>query len=181
MNTKAIIVVVGFLAWSALCGTYYVRNMKQRSFEEPQTASVPSSDSVALKRYYALVDSLKAAKVDSVVQELDHRTVLYLPKPVTFRDDTTITGYLTRLAKKVQVSKDTIVTVVGHTDDVGQEDKNLALSYLRAKEVLDYLVFKGAPLAKVRFIGKGEKEPIVADTTLEARNRNRRVEILISK
>jgi OOP family OmpA-OmpF porin len=71
------------------------------------------------------------------------------------------------------------IEIIGHTDDVGDDDYNMALSLKRADSVRDYLVGKGLDSSKVITGGMGETSPIANNSTEEGRAENRRVEILI--
>ena len=71
------------------------------------------------------------------------------------------------------------IQVFGHTDDVGSDDYNQGLSERRARAVMDYLVDSGVNPAILTSQGMGQTMPLVADTTDQARARNRRVEIAI--
>ncbi|GAB5465237.1 MAG: hypothetical protein Kapaf2KO_06730 [Candidatus Kapaibacteriales bacterium] len=66
--------------------------------------------------------------------------------------------------------------IVGHTDDVGQKEDNMKLSLDRANAVKDWLVGKGIVDSRLTTEGRGPDEPIVANTTAENRQTNRRVE-----
>lgn len=70
-----------------------------------------------------------------------------------------------------------LVIATGHTDSVGTDAYNQALSERRAAAVKDYLVSKGIPAAKVTTIGKGETQPVATNKTSEGRQKNRRVDI----
>ena len=72
-----------------------------------------------------------------------------------------------------------IVLVVGHTDWIGTDAYNIALSLRRATAVRAYLVSQGLPAARIRTEGKGESEPVASNETDEGRARNRRVEITV--
>jgi outer membrane protein OmpA-like peptidoglycan-associated protein len=50
--------------------------------------------------------------------------------------------------------------VVGHTDTVGKEDKNLELSDKRAKAVRDYLIGAGVVPGRIMTRAAGENEPL---------------------
>ena len=181
MNTKALIVIVGFLIWSVISWRWYICRIKDKcepTIVKTETAVVlPKSDTLTLK-----VDTLKADTVVKSVQEFDDKTILYFQTKAThFDEDSAIDAYLVKLAKKLTVTKDTTVTIVGHTDDKGKEDMNQYLSLQRAKDVRLFLVTKGAPYNKIKINGLGESQPIINDTTPEARNKNRRVEILFNK
>ena len=67
----------------------------------------------------------------------------------------------------------------GHTDNVGVEEKNRALSENRAKSVMDYLVSKGVAANRLTFKGYGASRPLADNATDEGRSRNRRIEFLV--
>jgi OmpA-OmpF porin, OOP family len=70
-----------------------------------------------------------------------------------------------------------VVIAVGHTDSVGTDAYNQALSVRRADAVKAYLVDKGIEKNRVYTEGKGEKQPVADNKTAEGRAKNRRVEI----
>lgn len=76
-------------------------------------------------------------------------------------------------------SKNLILTLIGHTDNVGTESDNLILSKKRAEAVKNYLVSKGVDSSNITTIGKGETEPLVSNETEQGRKKNRRVEFII--
>jgi outer membrane protein OmpA-like peptidoglycan-associated protein len=65
--------------------------------------------------------------------------------------------------------------IEGHTDGVGQDAKNLALSRQRAAAVRAWLVERGTPTTRLLPYGCGEKHPVASDATPEGRAQNRRV------
>jgi outer membrane protein OmpA-like peptidoglycan-associated protein len=73
------------------------------------------------------------------------------------------------------------ILVAGHTDAMGPDAANLELSALRAQAVADYLVMSGVEEKRVKAKGYGETEPVAPNDTEDGRERNRRVEILITK
>lgn len=66
--------------------------------------------------------------------------------------------------------------IEGHTDASGDADANQALSLARATAVRDYLSSLGVDTSAYTVTGKGESEPLLEGESLEANNRNRRVE-----
>ena len=74
-----------------------------------------------------------------------------------------------------------IIEIGGHTDDVGDEDKNQALSEKRANTVLQYLIKKGIDSKRLTAKGYGETKPVAYNTTAEGRQKNRRTEVSIIK
>jgi hypothetical protein len=72
------------------------------------------------------------------------------------------------------------VTVLGHTDAVGGEEYNMALSERRAATVLYALIDRGVDPRKLSAVAIGKRQPIATNSTPEGRAHNRRVEFLIS-
>jgi outer membrane protein OmpA-like peptidoglycan-associated protein len=81
--------------------------------------------------------------------------------------------------KKNQTAK---VELNGHTDVMGDAQKNIELSVSRAKGVADYLISKGIIESRIAYQGFGGTKPFIADPkTEEERALNRRVEFVILK
>jgi outer membrane protein OmpA-like peptidoglycan-associated protein len=70
--------------------------------------------------------------------------------------------------------------VEGHTDSMGTDEYNQGLSERRAASVRDYLVSQGIPQATIEAMGFGESRPVVGNETASGRQRNRRVELIVS-
>lgn len=68
------------------------------------------------------------------------------------------------------------MVISGHTDNVGDDDRNLKLSEARAQTCFDYLVFRGVQASRMRFAGYGETRPMADNSTNAGRELNRRVE-----
>jgi len=74
------------------------------------------------------------------------------------------------------------LTIVGHTDNVGNPDSNLSLSKNRAQAVVDYLTQKGIPSNRFQLIdGKGQNEPISDNNSASGKAKNRRVVVTFLK
>lgn len=86
---------------------------------------------------------------------------------------------LGEMAERMIEIGDARVQIVGHTDDVGQRQANLALSHARAEAVRVYLVELGVPSANLSVLGKGPDEPVADNATDEGRARNRRIQFQI--
>jgi outer membrane protein OmpA-like peptidoglycan-associated protein len=68
----------------------------------------------------------------------------------------------------------------GHTDTTGSEDFNQKLSQQRADSVREYLISQGIPGSSISSVGKGFLTPIASNDTAEGRQKNRRVELIVS-
>jgi len=71
------------------------------------------------------------------------------------------------------------VKITGYTDNVGDADKNAALSLRRAEAVRDHLVSVGADAQKFEVNGAAATNPIGDNSTDEGRAQNRRVEVAV--
>jgi OmpA-OmpF porin, OOP family len=79
-------------------------------------------------------------------------------------------------------AENTKLTVVGHTDNIGNPDSNLALSKSRAEAVVNYLKQKGIPANRFQMVdGKGQNDPIGDNNTAAGKALNRRVVITFLK
>jgi outer membrane protein OmpA-like peptidoglycan-associated protein len=88
---------------------------------------------------------------------------------------------LSKIADQLRVNVDTRISIEGHTDAVGGEDLNQALSERRANAVRDYLVSRGVPADRITITGLGESAPIATNDTPAGRQQNRRVELVITQ
>ena len=71
------------------------------------------------------------------------------------------------------------IDVVGHTDSVGSDEYNQALSIRRAAAVKAYLVSKGVSGGIIDVMGMGKRDPIATNSTAAGRAMNRRVDVLV--
>ena len=88
------------------------------------------------------------------------------------------------LDKAIEILADntaTVLTVEGHTDDVGTENDNLALSKARAKAVVDYLIAGGIDAARLTAVGYGESRPVTGNDTADGRSQNRRIQFVVEE
>ena len=71
------------------------------------------------------------------------------------------------------------ISVEGHTDNVGEKNFNIDLSFRRAEAVKNYLVASGIHANRISTRGFGESLPVSSNNTAQGRQQNRRVEIVI--
>ena len=86
---------------------------------------------------------------------------------------------LTSLAESLDSDPDTDLLIVGHTDALGPEGYNLALSERRSRAAATYLASQGVSAERIDIRGRGEGEPVADNATELGRDENRRVEIAI--
>lgn len=112
------------------------------------------------------------------------RLILTLPEAITFPVDSaqvkpSLYGPLSSISTNLQQYPNSIVQVVGHTDNTGSESYNQGLSNRRAESVANIILSGGVSYNRVRTLGMGERVPIASNDTASGRQANRRVEINI--
>ncbi len=75
--------------------------------------------------------------------------------------------------------RDAQLVLVGFSDNVGYDEKNLMLSELRVKAVQDVLAREGLPLGST--LALGSAVPVASNDTPAGRDKNRRVEVWLTK
>ena len=80
-----------------------------------------------------------------------------------------------------------VIQVAGHTDNQAIRKElrktfpdNKALSWARAENARRGLINGGLPTERIRAIGLADKVPLVSNTTEEGRQKNRRIEIVVT-
>ena len=86
---------------------------------------------------------------------------------------------LSKLGRSLAKNNQTVVHVVGHTDNVGSESSNQSLSERRAQSVARYLANSGVVTDRIRTRGLGESRPVASNESDDGRRLNRRVEIFL--
>ena len=72
------------------------------------------------------------------------------------------------------------IQLEGHTDNIGTDEYNMKLSQHRADVVRDYLIAQGVPASTVSALGMGKANPVASNDTATGRQRNRRVDMVVS-
>ncbi len=86
---------------------------------------------------------------------------------------------LGQIRKMMEAHPAMSVEIAGHTCDLGDEKHNLTLSKQRAQAVKQFLVKSGIAEKRISVAFFGESKPLVPNTSLENREKNRRVEFKI--
>jgi outer membrane protein OmpA-like peptidoglycan-associated protein len=84
---------------------------------------------------------------------------------------------LKRLLHELRTRPQSDIVIIGHTDRVGSESDNDALSLQRADRVKAELLSLGIAVERVRSAGRGERELLVPTVDNVEEPRNRRVEV----
>ncbi len=88
---------------------------------------------------------------------------------------------LDELVAMMKENTKVVIQLEGHTDNIGNAEKNMELSQNRVEAVKKYLVSKGIAKDRIKIKAFGGSQPLSTDRTEEARALNRRVEMRILK
>ena len=86
---------------------------------------------------------------------------------------------LTKVAALLNTYPQAQAFIVGHTDSIGSEAYNKALSERRAQSTTNWLIDLGVTPEQLEWRGEGQSYPVADNKTAEGRAKNRRVEISI--
>lgn len=116
------------------------------------------------------------------VERVGDNINLIMPGNITFASNghNLNSGFFEVLDSVVLVLQEfekTVIVVAGHTDSLGTEEYNQALSLRRANSVAQYLLSRDVVEARIEIIGFGERTPIADNATAQGRSLNRRVEL----
>lgn len=126
-----------------------------------------------------------APKVTLAVAQIDRGVMIWLPDNVLFEfgkadiNATAAAPYLDRVASLLQNKTARAVSLEGHSDSVGRDEANLALSEKRALSVRNELLLRGIPADRLNTVGYGEIRPLAPNDSDTGRKLNRRVELII--
>lgn len=126
-----------------------------------------------------------APKVTLAVAQIDRGVMIWLPDNVLFEfgkadiNATAAAPYLDRVASLLQNKTARAVSLEGHSDSLGRDEANLALSEKRALSVRNELLLRGIPADRLNTVGYGEIRPLAPNDSDTGRKLNRRVELII--
>ncbi len=143
---------------------------------------------VLAKGYFSLQDTIRVGRTDlvwaanltpiTVGAKMTLKNLYFDASAFTVRPESQ--PELDRLTRIMLDNPTLTVRLEGHTDIVGDYDKNLELSRNRVGAVRDYLVKKGIDIGRVAVIGYGASRPMNTNRTLAERPENRRVELVVT-
>ncbi|MEX0942012.1 MAG: OmpA family protein [Pseudomonadales bacterium] len=110
--------------------------------------------------------------------------ILVMPSNITFATDSSsvkpdFEEVLGSVALVLKEFDKTLLEVTGHTDSTGSDSYNLTLSERRASAVANSLQKNGVVVNRMLTQGFGESRPIADNSTVEGRQENRRVELVL--
>lgn len=163
--------------------------------ERARMAAAADAERAAIAKRQADAEAAKAAKAkaesDKLMEELASLKAQQTERGIvlTIGDVLFATGKadLSASAKKsvgtlaefLQKNPNRNVLIEGHTDSVGADDYNLALSQRRADSVKDDLLENAIYAGRITAVGYGKKYPVASNDTAAGKAQNRRVDVVI--
>lgn len=155
-----------------------------------RSSNVGKQDTVYVEVFRELKDTLKIVKMDTVAfvdSTIKSKYEMVSLPNVQFYTDSDIllpssARELQQLAEYLSKNEAVNATIIGHTDNTGDPQRNLDLSKRRAESVKRFLQSLGVAGDRLQAIGMGDKRPKADNNNKEGRLMNRRVEVqLVTK
>ena len=154
-----------FLAIWLFGGTWwYTKNYHHSSILVDQLAELPNKGQEA-NHFYPI--------------QIRHSNILFQGKKYDIQLTPQLQHYFKSLKLYLEEVPDAQLLIVGHTDNIGEEESNLSLSQKRAQKVRNALVNSGINEGQLIVDYQGSKDPVASNDTESGRKKNRRVEIRI--
>ena len=159
-----------------------MKNEAEQDKEKPESYIVSLADDVektAQKK--GIGGSVEVIQFLNSIRVRIPVSIAFKQGKMTLNDDAkAVLKKISKLTKDLPYSID----VEGHSDNVPiyseEYNSNWELSCARAIKVLEYLSDLGIPRHNLRAVGCGEFQPIASNDTEEGKERNRRVELIIT-
>ncbi len=167
--------------------SYYLRELNPAGFNQNVKRIVPYSEAVNLD-FIKRIKDIDAGKAYTVDYTQKAKTVLasgewqinFSSGRASLQPDAK--DVLEQIFNLLIQAEDAKLEMVGHTDNVGNREKNFVLSQSRAEAVKTYLMRKGIPNSRFQKVeGKGQDEPTASNSTSSGRAKNRRVVVTLLK
>jgi len=89
-------------------------------------------------------------------------------------------AYATELKKLLDENPTKKVTIIGHTDNVGNAKDNFRIGLKKSRQIKWYLTARrGIKRSRVTAISRGESSPIESNASVWGRKKNNRIEIIV--
>jgi OmpA-OmpF porin, OOP family len=163
----------------------YLLDMNPFDFKSEVNRVIPYSEAVNL-RYLKLIDNIESGVADKSDYTKEATNVMasgewrFQFAVGSDRIEQVSAKELEKLYNLLVQAESTRLIIEGHTDNTGNHDLNVNLSRQRAQSVVNYLVNRGIPQARIQdVVGFGPDKPIATNDTSDGRALNRRVQVTL--
>lgn len=129
-----------------------------------------AEDEVVLQEEVTVLDVDKKFVLENILFDFNRATF-----------DMSYTEELRNILAMLKKYENIHIEIRGHTDYIGSDEYNIALSDARARAVKQYLVNRGVDAARITTRGMGKSQPIAPNDTELGRRLNRRTEVIITR
>ncbi|MBF0430149.1 MAG: OmpA family protein [Fibrobacteria bacterium] len=169
-----------------LADTYKMINSIERGYSTNLKQNLKLEKQKALKRQEEARTKFQMLQSDFINVKKDARGIILSMSDILFDvGKASLTQELkTNLAKIAGilfVYKEASIIVEGHTDSTGSEEFNQKLSERRAIRVMDFLIEQDIDKNRLKAAGYGFSKPVAENATEEGRQKNRRVDLIVSE
>ena len=145
--------------------------------------TVPSLSKTPVNKPKPPLITSKTPKPESKIVSAD-TIQKYTPKNILFEQSKSIMlgesfSELDNLATFLKRYPKLMLTIEGHTDNIGDLKLNHTLSEERAQAVMKYLIDKSIAANRIQAKGYGSSRPLISDNSTTGHLQNRRVEFII--
>jgi outer membrane protein OmpA-like peptidoglycan-associated protein len=151
---------------------------EKRVIEETKTESAQREEELAQREQEVAQREEEVAQLEQEVLVLNFKSDLWFDSSSALLKSGA-QSELDKVATVLNKYPNSKIQIEGHTDNVGDETNNVTLSEKRATAVKDALSSKGVDSSRMQTMGFGGSKPVADNTTVEGRQANRRVEIVI--
>ena len=160
------------------------RSGKVLDLEAEKQAIKAQKDKLEASKNEAM-DKLNALQSQMIQVTKDARGIILSMSDILFEIGqaslkTDLKTSLAKIAGILSVYQQFDVSIEGNTDNVGSEEFNLKRSQQRAENVMNFLVEQGIAENRLSAKGLGMSMPIADNATKEGRQKNRRVDLVIT-
>lgn len=150
----------------------------------PDTSALARAEDLAknIRGVSSLSSTVKLVGTEGSCQDelntaLSHEKIQFEPSSASISSNS---DFLLKMLAVVARNCDTQILIVGHTDSVGDVNSNQRLSEHRAGSVREYLIRSGVNPDQLGALGFGDTRPIYDNSTPEGREKNRRIEFVVT-
>jgi ribosomal protein L22 len=138
----------------------------------PRTVIIAPKEAVngIIKRDIQLTSTGRAIRLEHLIFEMGRAVIN--PKSYDGLDE---------LVAMMKENTKVVIQLEGHTDNIGNAQKNFELSEDRVEAVKKYLASKGISKDRIKTMAFGGTQPVSTEKTEDARALNRRVEMRVLK
>ncbi len=136
--------------------------------KQPSAAKKADSDEI-LKRYADQLNILPAKPI----------SMLFYFESATAELTDESKNQIDELIRVIKSREPAAVDIIGHSDSVGDADKNYILGLDRAEAVKKYLLERNVTLKRSSIVSYGKNDPLVPEKDGVPEPKNRRVEVIV--